>query len=249
MPTPSPRRFRAATLWRTLPAAVLAGLLHTAPAHTAPAQTASAGAACPPAGLQLGAATPGEARLLCRAWADARAALAPLGIAPERPVRVELAPRRADGRGLAAAFGSYDTRHGVVRLRPLAAYLAGAEGGFAQPPSAALWASYAVHEFTHALVDPHLAHTPSRLVTHEFVAYATQLATLEPALRARILRHYDARRFTDEQGVNAVTYGFAPHRFGVRAFLTVEAAADPAAYLRTRLRRGFAGLVDTPLGG
>ncbi len=239
MPFLSLRRVGAVRLRRMLPGAVLAGLLQAAPAA----------AACPPADLRIVAATPAETRLLCRAWADARAAVAPLGVAPAAPVRVELARSRGGGDMLATAFGSYDTRRGVVRLRPLAAYLAGADGGFAQPPSAALWTSYAVHEFAHALIDPYLARARSRLVTHEFVAYAIQLATLEPALRARILVHYDATVFRNEQGVNAVTYSFAPHRFAVRAFLTVQAAAEPAAYLRTRLRRGFPGLVDTPTGG
>jgi hypothetical protein len=231
-------RCRAVPLRRTFQAVVLAGLLH-----------ATSAVACPSAHLQLEAATAVESRLLCRAWAEARAALAPLGIAAARPVRVELAPAPGAGDVLATAFGSYDVRRGVVRLRPLAVYLAGGDGGFAQPPSAELWASYAVHEFTHALIDPHLAQAQSRRVTHEFIAYALQLATLEPELRGRILAHYGARRFTNEQGVNVVTYSFAPHRFAVRSFLTVRAAADPLAYLRSRLRRGFPGLLDTPTGG
>jgi len=238
MPSLSLRRSRAVPLRCLVRAVVLAGLVH-----------ATAAAACPAADLRLEAATSAERRLLCRAWADARAALAPLGVAPRGEVRVELAPARDGGDVLATAFGSYDARRGVVRLRPLAAYLAGADGGFAQPPSAELWASYAVHEFAHALIDPHLAEARSRRVTHEFVAYTIQLATMAPALRARILAHYDARRFTTEQGVNAVTYSFAPHRFAVRAFLTVRTATDPEDYLASRLRRGFPGLVDTPTGG
>jgi hypothetical protein len=238
MPSPSPRRSRAGLLRRVLRAVVLAGLVHAVPA-----------VACPSAGLDVVAATPTETRLICRAWADARTALAPLGIAAVPPLRVELAPLEGGTDTLATAFGSYDARRDVVRLRPLAVYLAGVDGGFAQPPSAELWASYAVHEFTHALIDPYVAQAQSRRVTHEFVAYAVQLASMEPTLRTRILADYDARRFTNEQSVNVVTYGFAPHRFAVRAFLTVRAAADPEGYLRTRLRRGFPGLGDTPAGG
>jgi hypothetical protein len=239
MSFPSTRRFRALRLRSAVVAAVLAGLLHAPPAA----------AGCSSADLRLEAATPLEARLLCRAWADARAAVAPLGVRASAPLTVELAPAGGEAGMLATAFGSYDSRRHLVRLRPLAAYLAGGDGGFAQPPSVALWASYAVHEFTHALVDPHLRRTPSRRVTHEFVAYAIQLATLEPPLRARILAHYAARGYTNEQGVNLVTYGFAPHLFGVRAYLTVRAAPDPAAHLRARLHRGFPGLGDTPPGG
>ena len=195
--------------------------------------------ACEPVGLRIERATAAETTVLCDAWQRTLEALAPLGIGP-RPVTVEVGPPVPRDGAFAAVFGFFDPVGDVVGMRSLDDYLASDDGGFGEPPSVGLWRSFIVHELTHALVHPHLSATEGRRITHEFVAYATQLATLDAATLSRILERYATTAYRDETAINEIVYAMAPHRFGVRAYLTVAASPEPKAYVWQRLRHGFA---------
>jgi len=201
-------------------------------------QDLAAAPACEPAGLLIKQATALETERLCTAWRQTLAELTPLRI-DARPIAVEVMPSVREGGVFAAHFGFFDPVRDAVVMQPLDDYLAGDNGGFGEAPTAELWTSFAAHELTHALVHPHLTTTRGRRVTHEFIAYATQLATLDAATVARIVERYDVGPYGDERGVNDIVYALAPHRFGVRAYLTVATHPTPAAYLRGRLREGF----------
>lgn len=89
---------------------------------------------------------------------------------------------------------------------------------FGVPVSPRLWRAVVAHEVAHALVGCHLQGRPLPSAAHEYVAYVTMFATLDPATRDAALAAMPGRGFDHPAEINDVTYAFDPMRFGVEAY-------------------------------
>ena len=72
-----------------------------------------------------------------------------------------------------------------------------------EPAGRALYRSAAAHEVAHAVVACH-ADPALPVPAHEYVAYVVMFATMEPALRVRLLARYPGRGFGSVLEINTI---------------------------------------------
>lgn len=132
-----------------------------------------------------------EAELVCRGITAAAAVLGRCGYAPPASVAVEFANRLIDVDGFARR-GEYITGTRLIRLQTLAAFMTANKASFAGVPVsfAALYASIAAHEMTHAIFGEAASRLDLVPTAHEYSAYAVQVATLPPGVRDALLAKY-----------------------------------------------------------
>ena len=138
-----------------------------------------------------------------------------------------------DGGALAA--GIFDRRSGVITVRARAALAAGSAEGtfFGDLLNDDLYISIFAHEVAHAVIEQNDPHGGIAAVAHEYAAYAVQIATLSPDVRARVLARYPGRGFTEPAQINEIVLAMAPHRFAAQAYRHfVRAGGDAAALQR-----------------
>jgi hypothetical protein len=94
---------------------------------------------------------------------------------------------------------------------------------FRLPVDEELHTSLIAHELAHAILKDnyHTGVAPS-LVCDEYVAYVTQFATMDPAMRARVLAGYPPGDFASAEEITQVCLMMTPHEFGVRAWRHYE---------------------------
>ena len=210
---------------------LLAVLVASGTTPLAPRWTSAADASVGPCAaerLTITNATQTEAQAVCAALVEVvdyfvafEFSIAPavMVILRSQPVHEEAIPRM---------HGHFDAaRSTVVVTRSLA-------GAWGLASSPAVTASFLRHEFVHLVVHRILGGEQARLRRewHEFIAYAVQLALMEPAAREGVLAVYpDALAVEHLTEINEFTYGTNPERFAVVAY-------------RTYLARGGAGFVE-----
>ena len=105
---------------------------------------------------------------------------------------------------------------------------------FTLPFDRALYDSVLVHEATHAISKQFYRYEPDERAQDEYVAYASQIWSLSPELRARVVAAYpdvaDVGR-ADEGGFNDMVHFFNPHKFGARSWSHFVGPAGGRAFL------------------
>lgn len=96
----------------------------------------------------------------------------------------------------------------------------------------ALYRSVATHEVAHAIARCQKpARSLSRLA-HEYLANVTMYATMEPALRERMLAAHPGTGYEHERQINILDYLFDPALFGADAYRHWTQQVDRAGFLR-----------------
>lgn len=202
-------------------------------------------AAAPGVQVQGPALQPVEADLVCAGAARAFGLLQGLGLAlPARTVVTLVTRMPGDLRG--RALGCYEPADGSVLLLDRAAFDA-AGGWFGQPPDDELYRSAATHELAHAVIGCQPRAQPLPVPAHEYAAYVTMFATMQPALRARILARYPGHGFDQAQQINSLVYAVDPLRFAVEVWRHAQRQADRVGWLRSVI--DGAVVIDLPTDG
>lgn len=164
-----------------------------------------------------------EAEEICAALVDVVRYFLAMGLPVDPSVEVLVRSRRPDEER-PQMHGYFDAALGtvvVIRAGP---------APWSLEWSPAIRASYLRHEFVHVATHRILRtdHTKLRREWHEFIAYAVQIALMEPSLRDRILAaHPDAAAAADLSEINEFIYGFNPDRFAITAYRTYVAHGGP----------------------
>ena len=144
---------------------------------------------------------------------------APISIVFAERVEIDLGPEKLRVLG----FSDRATR--TIRVTSMtAAWLRDPDRRmFRVPVDEELHTSLIAHELAHAILKDnyHTGVAPS-LVCDEYVAYVTQLATMDPATRARVLDAYPTGDFASLDEITQVCLMMTPHEFGVRAWRHAE---------------------------
>lgn len=122
-------------------------------------------------------------------------------------------PREA-GPSAAGCFLEQDNQ---VLLVPYSA-LRGSRTWFNVTVDRTLYRSLAAHEVAHALAACNFAAPNPSIQAKEYVAYVAMFATMEPALRERVLKANQEPAFDNAERLTALLYMFDPMRFGVQAY-------------------------------
>jgi hypothetical protein len=202
-------------------------------------------AAAPGVRVQGPALQPAEADLVCAGGARAFGLLQDLGLAlPARTTVTLVARMPGELRG--RALGCYEPDDGSVLLLDRAAFDA-TGGWFGQPPDDELYRSAATHELAHAVIGCQPRPRPLPVPAHEYAAYVAMFATMQPALRARILARDPGHGFDQALQINSLVYAVDPLHFAVEAWRHYQRRTDRAAWLRAVIAGEV--VVDLPTDG
>lgn len=187
--------------------------------------------ACPDPGVTVQASREADADDACVGAQQALSFFRGLGLAPpSEPLRVEIVPEIPIDPGR-TAVGCYLEGDRRILMLPYAGF-ARQETWFGLPIGRALYRSLAVHEVAHALADCHFRIPEPTLQAKEYVAYVTMFATMEPGLRARVLRANPGSGFASEYRINAIVYLCDPMRFAAEAYRHYLKPGHGDAFLR-----------------
>lgn len=191
------------------------------------------------------ATQPAGPDLVCAGAARAFGLLQGLGLAlPERTVVTLVARMPGDLQG--RALGCYEPADGGVLLLDRAAFEA-AGGWFGQPADDELYRSAAAHELAHAVIGCQPRLQPLPVPAHEYAAYVAMFATMQPALRERILARYPGRGFDHTLQINSLVYTADPLRFAVDAWRQYQRRHDRNDWLRSVIAGEV--VIDLPTEG
>ncbi len=151
--------------------------------------------------------------------AGARAAfdfLAPLGLDLPRELKIDVLSTmpRDIGTEVAACYSMASHRVSLLRYDVFARH----ERWLGVPPQRELYQSIVTHEVTHAIVSCHVGERPLGLTAAEYVGNVAMFATMDPAMRDRVLAaNLGSTGFDDEYQVTLLSYVFNQTAFGVDA--------------------------------
>jgi hypothetical protein len=224
----------------TLPLLIAAATLGSATADApatlpatpgSPTVVAPADHPCPGAArVVVRAIVASDARTVCEGVDRALTFLARAGLAAPAGTRIEVVgqlPGELAGR----AIGCYLIETRTILLLDYEAFEA-LGTWFRMPVDRELYRAAAAHEMAHAVVGCHAS--PGRLPTaaHEYVAYVAMFATMDPAVRTRLLGKFQGRGFSSTLQINDITHIADPNQFAVDAWRHYLGRRDRAAWLR-----------------
>lgn len=173
--------------------------------------------------------------LVCYALGKTQAFFYKHGIDIKRPITVGLHDVEMPNHvGYFGLFDAHAHRVDILSYDGLR-HLMGKRQPFGMPMSEEMYISFSVHEFAHAVAEQNFSYHHDSLLVHEYLAYVTQLATMDEALRASILQRYDVPGFSDIGEMSPIYYQLDPNAFGVKAYKHYIGLENPVEFLRKLL--------------
>jgi hypothetical protein len=185
--------------------------------------------------IGLSAIAPPDRTLICRAAGQVQQFFGRLGIDPGAAIRVQLAEQPPDQE--LRHIGRYTFLDRQITLLSYASTRqhVAPDMLFGSPMDEALYTSVVVHELAHAIADQHFRQRPAPRVVQEYIAYAAQLSTIDPALREAILGRFNRRGFSDICDMSTTYYGLDPSGFGTCVFRHFRQLENPGVFVRKLL--------------
>ena len=210
-------------------AAAAAATLAFALAWSQPA-LADEGWRCAGTGLTVHGSDRTEVQGACDGAVDAARFLASLGLDTSTPGEIRLVKALPAIQGGAAAYGckvKADDRIYVLNLSecrklPLAADV---------PVDAAVHRGLVAHEVGHHIAAANFKVARPTIVAHEYIAYVTMFAALEPAARERLLARFPGEGFESAREIGLTVYLLDPNRFGAQAYRHFHRPGNGASFV------------------
>jgi hypothetical protein len=202
------------------------------------AKTASlAGSArCPGAAIDVAAASSDQRHPACSAANQALELLGRCGISLRRPFRVEVMSEVRHPFSKDPIFGFFDTKHERVLVTEEANVASLVKGTpYAALPQRDFYKSLIVHEVVHGVMHQNLKRQPTTHATHEYPAYALQIASLPSDVQGKFLQSIPGRARPGEFVFNDTILFFDPFFFAAHAYEHFHASGDGCAHLTALL--------------
>ena len=187
-----------------------------------------------PAGVED--AVPRDAELVCEAARFAFRFLAGQGFSTDAYVAISVrddAVQDPQSHG-ARAFGSFDRNrlHARVGSYRSCCEMSKEGGPFGREMDEAMYRSFLVHEIAHAIANVNFTVARPTRAAHEYIAYVTQFASLETAVRDEIVARSGLTGFDRADQIKDVYYLMSPESFAINAWLHYSRAESGASFLR-----------------
>lgn len=132
------------------------------------------------------------------------------------------------------AFGVFDTKAQAIRLLSpkTCRKMANANPAYASLPFLKFYESLVVHEVAHQIFRSHLAERSVSLGTHEYVAYAFQIASLPSDLRQTFLKPLNTKPLDDLSPFVDLVLLMSPEIFGALAYAHYSKPGNGCRVLR-----------------
>jgi hypothetical protein len=171
-----------------------------------------------------------EVESACQGVVAAVRFLASLGLDTSAAAEVRLVEALPAIQGGAAAYGckvKADDRIYVLNLSecrklPLAADV---------PVDAAMHRGLVAHEVGHHIAAANFKVARPTIVAHEYIAYVTMFAALEPAARERLLARFPGEGFESAREIGLTVYLLDPNRFGAQAYRHFQRPGNGASFV------------------
>lgn len=185
--------------------------------------------ACASTSVVVSGAAGGVGGTVCAGAEDAFSFLEPLGLQLPHQVQIDLAPAMPAGLGedVAACTSTASRR---ITLLQYPAFMRH-EVWMGVPPQRALYRSIVTHEVVHAIVRCHVGDRKLAVAASEYIAYVAMFATMDPALRDRVLAAHPGTGFDHVSQATLLAYAFDPTGFGAEAWRHWVRAPDRVALL------------------
>lgn len=198
---------------------------------------AEAGATlCASGAADVEAAEPNEVETVCEAADAAAEVLRSCGVTSRKAVRFVVAEQIPDHYP-AHILALYDPAAKRITVPTFAASvgIVGPRGQFGVPITPALYRGLLSHEFAHAVVDQ-IADGRLQRLAHEYIAYATQFAVMEPALREEILAGYPHQSPIILKELNELYYALSPDNFAIKVYLHFTTPENGCGFIQNLLQ-------------
>ena len=204
--------------------------------------------ACPDPRTRVEAESAALRDRVCARVEASRPLLSACGLEQSRPITLHVVREIATDLLGPSCLGSYACDEEEIRvLHPEALPQAvGADNPWARLSVDELFDSLVTHELAHALFaqSAQSGRTPA-FVDQEYVAYAMQMASLEEAARARLLKAHPGPQTVDGLELNGIVALAAPTLFAAKAWRHFAQAENGCAFVG-RLVRGEISLALVP---
>lgn len=170
--------------------------------------------------------------------------LAQCGLAPKYTIRLEVVNKVVHPLG-DTVIADFDARENVIQLISLARFseVMGEGGPWHGLPHREVYASYIIHEISHAVFWQSSKAMDLPISAHEYVAHVFQLASLHPDTRGSFLEAFPGTAPSDLSSFNMFYFNMAPLAFTAKAYRHFAAQDDQCGFIRSIAR----GQIDFPL--
>lgn len=114
------------------------------------------------------------------------------------------------------------------------------------PVDAAVHRSLVAHEVGHHIAAANFKVTRPTVVAHEYIAYVTMFATLEPSARERLLARFPGDGFESTREIGMAVYLLDPNRFGAQAYRHFTRPVNGASFVEQVLSGRALATEDPP---
>ncbi len=150
------------------------------------------------------------------------------------PIKINMVPRLIE-KTPGNLFAQFDPRDGEAYVLGFSALLSLDARLFGLPMDRDLHQSLAAHEVAHVIANRNFLTEDPPLAAHEYIACVTQLATMPPEHRARILARFPGKRFQTDLEIDSFVFLVSPEYFAVAAYRHFIGSGDGAAVFRRML--------------
>jgi hypothetical protein len=212
----------------------------------APAETADT-ERCLGMPVDVRAESADERRLACAAAADTIGLLGRCGISPRRLLRVQIQREVRHPLSGEAIFGMLDARHERILVTHESNIPSLVQGTpYARLPQRDFYKSLLVHEIVHGIMQQNLNRSARSHAAYEYPAYALQIESLPPQVRAAFFQAFDQSTIETTSVFNDTVLFFDPYHFAARAYRHFKTSVDGCAYLASLLDGEAAFIVAAP---
>ncbi len=179
---------------------------------------------------------PADGETACTGAVDAIAFLEANGFNTGGPIEIHMVTRIPEDK-MTGVWGCFDRPHGQIYVLKYSACrgVRQCAGIFGLPTDRDLHRSLVAHEVAHAITSHNPSVENAPWVAQEYIAYVTQLATMPPGLRGRVLARFRGEGFETSAQINLTILMVAPDVFAVRAYRHFAKLEKGAAFFRRLL--------------
>lgn len=169
---------------------------------------------------------------ICSAAEKAITFLAQYDLRPQGPITIEIVAHKIDNHGL-ISYGSYDGNSNRLQLMSYASIFTTSRNPmmFGEPFDRVHYSGVIAHEVTHAVVEHYTKVKKYSGPSQEYLAYATQLATMPEERRNAIIRAMNVEPWQAGDEISNIYMAMAPGKFAVKSYLHLMSLKHPAAFI------------------
>jgi hypothetical protein len=174
---------------------------------------------CPAIPVDVIAESPEERTVACSAASTALELLGQCGIAPRRPLHLEISRHVRHPFGKHSIFGFFDDRLETAFVTQEANVESlVADTPYSEFPRRDFYRSLIVHEVVHGVMHQNLKRQPTSHAANEYPAYALQIASLPSDVRSKFLQSIPNNAGPNQYVLNDYVLLFDPFYFAAHAY-------------------------------